>query len=86
MDTIDYTVDSTQGWTTIPLNTNVSMSVFKNSGSKVLYRLGNTSISEGLELKTGIPVTVDIDVFVKVVPGFNNFKTTALITAIKSPV
>jgi len=86
MNTIDYNVVSTQGWFMIPLNTNVSMDVFKNHGDKVLYKLGNTSISAGIELVTNTPITVDIDVYVKVVPGFNNFKKEALITAIKSPV
>jgi len=85
MNTIDYNVDSTQGWFTVPLNTNVSMDVFKNHGDKVLYRLGNTSTSEGVELVTNTPITVDEDVYVKVVPGFNNFKKEALITTIKSP-
>ena len=84
MTTIDTTVSSNDGWTTITIGGKTNMIVYNNSDVEVLFKLDSTSTSVGIPLTKDNPITIDTDIEILVPSGFNNSEVIATITKIVS--
>lgn len=87
MSTVDRLTNSSEGWVTIEIGDNASMVVYNQTPNiKVKFRLGSDdTLSEGIDFVYNTPVSTDEDVYVKVLPGYNNSITEAMISKIVSP-
>lgn len=82
----DLVVSSDDGWTLVPIGVNVGMVIFNNSKDVTIkYRLGNTSTSNGVELKYGEEVTFDADAYVLVESGYNSMIVEGNLTIVLMP-
>lgn len=84
MTTIDTTVSSNDGWTTISIDDNSNMVVYNPSDVEVLFKIDSNSTSKGIPLTKDNPITVDTDIEILVPSGFNNSEVIATITKIVS--